>query len=171
MCFEPLKVIWLNALMHWPNQQWEQKPPGPWLGLVISCKLCDEHVALRGVLSSTSFGFVFRNKLLWISWTIEQLKSRRTRLRPNRRAISIVVDVLNYQQEVDETTRRCHFQATSKIGILQCISFGLYRTCIRNNSKITSCLIQLKEYSQAIDAAKKANTPKTWKSLIFSHSK
>ena len=113
MCFEPLKVIWLNALMHWPNQQWEQKPPGAWLGLVISCKLCDEHVALRGVLSSTSFGFVFRNKLLWISWTIEQLKSRRTRLRPNRRAISIVVDVLNYQQEVDETTRRCHFQATS----------------------------------------------------------
>lgn len=38
---------------------------------------------------------------------------------------------------------------------------------VRNNSKITSCLIQLKEYSQAIDAAKKANTPKTWKEVCM----
>ncbi len=38
---------------------------------------------------------------------------------------------------------------------------------VKNNSKIASCLIQLKEFSQAIDYAKKANTPKTWKEVCM----
>ena len=37
----------------------------------------------------------------------------------------------------------------------------------RNNTKIASCLIQLKEYGAAIEAAKKANTTKTWKELCM----
>ena len=36
---------------------------------------------------------------------------------------------------------------------------------IKNNTKIASCLIQLKQFQQAIDAANKANNPKTWKEL------
>jgi clathrin heavy chain len=42
-----------------------------------------------------------------------------------------------------------------------------YMIC-RNNTKIASCLIQLKEYSAAIEAAKKANTTKTWKEVCMS---
>lgn len=38
---------------------------------------------------------------------------------------------------------------------------------IKNNSKIASCLVRLKEFSQAIESAKKANTPKTWKELCM----
>jgi len=39
-----------------------------------------------------------------------------------------------------------------------------FYTIVKNNSKIASCLVQLKEYSQAIEAAKKTSTtPKTWK--------
>ena len=41
-----------------------------------------------------------------------------------------------------------------------------YMIC-KNNTKIASCLIQLKEYGAAIDAAKKANTTKTWKELCM----
>lgn len=51
----------------------------------------------------------------------------------------------------------------------KCYAAGLYEaakkfyTIVKNNSKIASCLVKLKEYGQAIEAAKKANTPKTWK--------
>jgi clathrin heavy chain len=37
----------------------------------------------------------------------------------------------------------------------------------KNNAKIASCLVRLKQFQQAIDAAKKANTPKTWKELTM----
>lgn len=43
----------------------------------------------------------------------------------------------------------------------------LFYTIAKNNSKIASCLIQLKEYTTAIDIAKKANTTKTWKELCM----
>jgi clathrin heavy chain len=36
---------------------------------------------------------------------------------------------------------------------------------ISNNAKLASCHMQLGEYTQAVDAAKKANNPKTWKEL------
>lgn len=40
-------------------------------------------------------------------------------------------------------------------------------TSIKNNAKIASCLVRLKQFQQAIDAAKKANSPKTWKELCM----
>jgi len=36
---------------------------------------------------------------------------------------------------------------------------------IPNNSKLASCHVQLGEYTQAVDAAKKANNPKTWRDV------
>ena len=38
---------------------------------------------------------------------------------------------------------------------------------IKNNAKIASCLVRLGQYQQAIDRAKKANSPKTCKELCF----
>lgn len=38
---------------------------------------------------------------------------------------------------------------------------------LKNNAKIASCLIKLKQFTQAFDAAKRANTPKTWKELCL----
>jgi len=55
----------------------------------------------------------------------------------------------------------------------KCFSAGLYEaakkfyTIVKNNSKIASCLVKLKEFGQAIEAAKKANTPKTWKEVCM----
>lgn len=55
----------------------------------------------------------------------------------------------------------------------RCYSARLYEaakkfyTIVKNNSKIAACLIHLKEYSAAIDAAKKANTTKTWKEVCM----
>jgi clathrin heavy chain len=55
----------------------------------------------------------------------------------------------------------------------RCFNSRLYEAAkkfyiiVKNNSKIASCLIQLKEFSQAIDYAKKANTPKTWKEVCM----
>jgi clathrin heavy chain len=40
-------------------------------------------------------------------------------------------------------------------------------TVVKNNSKISSCLIHMKEFGAAIAAAQKANTPKTWKELCM----
>lgn len=42
-----------------------------------------------------------------------------------------------------------------------------FYTSVKNNSKIASCLIYLREFTQAIEAAKKANTPKTWKEVCM----
>merc|ERR1712159_570637 len=39
---------------------------------------------------------------------------------------------------------------------------------IGNNSKLASTHVQLEEYQQAVDAAKKANNPKTWKEICIS---
>eukprot|EP00746_Dinoflagellata_sp_MGD_P128868 gnl/MRDRNA2_/MRDRNA2_63153_c0_seq1.p1 gnl/MRDRNA2_/MRDRNA2_63153_c0~~gnl/MRDRNA2_/MRDRNA2_63153_c0_seq1.p1 ORF type:complete len:1693 (+),score=391.73 gnl/MRDRNA2_/MRDRNA2_63153_c0_seq1:1-5079(+) len=36
---------------------------------------------------------------------------------------------------------------------------------IPNNAKLASCHVQLSEFSQAVDAARKANNPKTWKEV------
>ena len=55
----------------------------------------------------------------------------------------------------------------------RCFSARLYEaakkfyTIVKNNSKIAACLIHLKEFSAAIDAAKKANTTKTWKEVCM----
>lgn len=55
----------------------------------------------------------------------------------------------------------------------RCYAAGLYEAAkkfymiARNNTKIASCLIQLKEYGGAIEAAKKANTTKTWKEVCM----
>jgi clathrin heavy chain len=38
---------------------------------------------------------------------------------------------------------------------------------VKNNAKIASCLVRLGQYQQAIDSAKKANSPKTWQELCF----
>jgi len=38
---------------------------------------------------------------------------------------------------------------------------------LKNNAKIASCLIRLKQYNAAFESAKKANTPKTWKELCL----
>jgi len=38
-------------------------------------------------------------------------------------------------------------------------------TSIPNNSKLAQCHVQLGEYTQAVDAAKKANNPRTWKEV------
>merc|ERR1712137_909716 len=40
----------------------------------------------------------------------------------------------------------------------------LYQS-IPNNAKLASCHVQLGEYTQAVDAAKKASNPKTWKEV------
>lgn len=40
-------------------------------------------------------------------------------------------------------------------------------TSIKNNARIASCLVRLKQFQKAIDAAKKANTPRTWKELCM----
>jgi len=40
----------------------------------------------------------------------------------------------------------------------------LYQS-IPNNGKMAACHVQLREYSQAVEAAKKANNPKTWKDV------
>lgn len=50
----------------------------------------------------------------------------------------------------------------------KCYESGLFEaakllfTRIKSNSRIASTLVHLKQFSQAIDAAKKANNPKTW---------
>ena len=50
---------------------------------------------------------------------------------------------------------------------------GLYEAAriifvrLKNNAKIASCLIKLQKFSQALESAKKANTPKTWKELCI----
>lgn len=55
----------------------------------------------------------------------------------------------------------------------RCYAAGLFEAAkkfymiARNNTKIASCLIQLKEYGAAIEAAKKANTTKTWKEVCM----
>merc|ERR1712176_1673131 len=36
---------------------------------------------------------------------------------------------------------------------------------IPNNAKLASCYVQLGEYTQAVDAARKANNPKSWKEI------
>ena len=36
---------------------------------------------------------------------------------------------------------------------------------VKNNGRIASCLVRLKQFQKAIEAAKKANTPRTWKEL------
>merc|ERR1712054_401231 len=36
---------------------------------------------------------------------------------------------------------------------------------IPNNAKLASCHVQLGEYTQAVDAARKANNPKSWKEI------
>lgn len=38
---------------------------------------------------------------------------------------------------------------------------------VKNNAKIASCLVFLGEFSGAIEAAKRANTPRTWKDLCM----
>lgn len=38
---------------------------------------------------------------------------------------------------------------------------------LKNNAKIASCLVRLKQFNKAIEAAQKANTSKTWKELCF----
>jgi clathrin heavy chain len=40
----------------------------------------------------------------------------------------------------------------------------LYQS-IQNNAKLAACYVQLEEYTQAVDAAKKANNPRTWKEV------
>jgi clathrin heavy chain len=40
-------------------------------------------------------------------------------------------------------------------------------TSISNWGKLASCLVMLKRFPEALDAAKKANTPKTWKEVAF----
>jgi len=40
----------------------------------------------------------------------------------------------------------------------------LYQS-IPNNSKLASCFVQLGEFTQAVEAAKKANNPKTWREI------
>ena len=50
---------------------------------------------------------------------------------------------------------------------------GLYEAArilfvaLKNNAKIASCLVRLKQFSKAIESAQKANTSKTWKELCF----
>jgi clathrin heavy chain len=38
---------------------------------------------------------------------------------------------------------------------------------LKANSKIASCLIRLKQYTQALEYAKKANNTKTWKEIVY----
>lgn len=40
-------------------------------------------------------------------------------------------------------------------------------TTLKNNAKIASCLVRLKQFTVALEYAKKANTPKTWKELCI----
>ncbi|CAK75677.1 unnamed protein product (macronuclear) [Paramecium tetraurelia] len=40
-------------------------------------------------------------------------------------------------------------------------------TALKNNARIASCLVRLKQFNKAIEAAQKANTSKTWKELCF----
>lgn len=55
----------------------------------------------------------------------------------------------------------------------RCFSARLYEaakkfyTIVKNNSKIASCLIHLKEFAAAIEAAKKANTTRTWREVCM----
>jgi clathrin heavy chain len=56
----------------------------------------------------------------------------------------------------------------------KCFSAKLYEAAkilfnkIKSNGRIASCLVHLKQYPQAIEAAKKANNTKTWKEVAFS---
>lgn len=43
----------------------------------------------------------------------------------------------------------------------------LFFISVKNNAKIASCLVRLGQFQAAIDSAKKANSPKTWKELCF----
>jgi clathrin heavy chain len=38
---------------------------------------------------------------------------------------------------------------------------------VKNNSKIASCLVNLKQFSAAIESAKKASTTKTWREVCI----
>lgn len=43
----------------------------------------------------------------------------------------------------------------------------LFYSNIKNNAKIASCLVRLGQFAEAVESAKKANSPKTWKELCF----
>jgi clathrin heavy chain len=38
---------------------------------------------------------------------------------------------------------------------------------IKNYGRLASCLVHLGRYSEAVDAARKANSPQTWKEVCF----
>ena len=45
-------------------------------------------------------------------------------------------------------------------------SLKVLYSSIPNHSKLSSCHVHLGEYSAAVEAAKKANNPKTWKEVL-----
>jgi clathrin heavy chain len=55
----------------------------------------------------------------------------------------------------------------------RCFDHQLYEAAkllfvvLKNNAKIASCLVRLKQFSKALESATKANTSKTWKELCY----
>jgi clathrin heavy chain len=71
-------------------------------------------------------------------------------------------DFLNQSNQADigNVGDRCYNEKLYEAGRLLFLS-------INNWGKLASCLVKLKRFVEALEAAKKANTPKTWKEVNF----
>jgi clathrin heavy chain len=87
-------------------------------------------------------------------------------------ALTFAYAKLNKIAELESFLSNTNSTDCQKVGD-RCFKLKLYEaakvlyTVVKNNSKIASCLVHLKQFNIAIEAAKKANTPKTWKELCM----
>jgi clathrin heavy chain len=87
-------------------------------------------------------------------------------------ALTFALAKLNKISELESFLSNSNSTDCQKVGD-RCFKLKLYEaakvlyTIVKNNSKIASCLVHLKQFNVAIEAAKKANTPKTWKELCM----
>jgi len=87
-------------------------------------------------------------------------------------ALTFALAKLGKYAELESFLQNTNSADCQKVGD-RCFKLKLYEaakilyTVVKNNSKIASCLVHLKQFNVAIEAAKKANTPKTWKELCM----
>lgn len=80
--------------------------------------------------------------------------------------------MLNRLQDIQAFISNSNSANIEKCGE-KCFGAKLYEAAIiffrklKSNAKIASCLVHLKQYSQAIEAARKANNTKTWKEIAL----
>lgn len=96
----------------------------------------------------------------------------------NLKEVLVDSELLYAYAKLKKTTEMTKFINSTNTASLQMIGDRLYKeeeydmakilySHIPNNQKLTYCYLKLKEYSLAIEAAKKAKSPKTWKEVNY----